>query len=241
MRIGILSDIHANLIALNTVLSDLRQQRLDHLVFLGDAAVFGPQPREVIATLRTINCRNVMGNTDDWLLHHEANEATDENARKLADIYYWCAEQLAPSDLEYLQSFHPTVEIAFDSAMTVLCFHGSPVSCRDVILSSTPDQELERMLSGYSATIMIGGHTHVPMLRYHGARTLINPGSVGLPILRQEDRVRHPPWANYAIVDWTEPNLHIEFRRVVLDVDKIIQTAFDSGMPHAEWWAKDWS
>ncbi|HZY42038.1 MAG TPA: metallophosphoesterase family protein, partial [Anaerolineae bacterium] len=165
MRIALLSDIHANLVALNTVLDDLDRERIDQLVFLGDAAVFGPQPREVLAVLRNLNCLSIMGNTDDWLLNQTPGNSTDEDSRHLADIYFWCAEQLSSADFEFVRTFKPTAEIVLSDNTTLLCFHGSPSSCRQAILPTTPDEEFQSMLSGQIATVMVGGHTHVQIFR----------------------------------------------------------------------------
>ena len=69
MHLVLLADIHANMVALRTVRDSLRQERYDRLVFLGDAAVFGPQPREALEALQSTGCTAVLGNTDEWLLH----------------------------------------------------------------------------------------------------------------------------------------------------------------------------
>ena len=64
MRIGLISDIHGNLFALEAVLAELARERLDDLVCLGDVAALGPEPVGVLARLRTAQCSVVMGNTD---------------------------------------------------------------------------------------------------------------------------------------------------------------------------------
>jgi hypothetical protein len=52
--------------------------------------------------------------------------------------------------------------------------------------------------------------------------------------------VRNPPWAEYAVID-AEPNhLHVDLRRVLYDVRPTLEAAKTSGMPHADWWVKDW-
>ena len=68
MRIGLIADIHGNLIALETVLAELAREPLDQMVCLGDVAALGPQPGEALARLRALGCPVVMGNTDAWLL-----------------------------------------------------------------------------------------------------------------------------------------------------------------------------
>lgn len=64
MRIGLIADIHGNLLALEAVLSALGRDGVDDLICLGDVASLGPQPAEVIARLRALGCPVLMGNTD---------------------------------------------------------------------------------------------------------------------------------------------------------------------------------
>jgi len=242
MRIAIISDIHGNAVALDAVLSELNRVHVDRIVCLGDVAATGPQPHEAVERLKVLNGPVVMGNADAWLLNPMLGAATDDITRRIEEIDLWCAGQLSAADLDYLRTFRPTVEMPLDSGATLLCFHGSPQSNTHVIVSTTPEDDLERMLSGFSASVMAGGHTHTPMLRRYQDVTVINPGSVGLAFerARHTDQERNPPWAEYALVNWENGYLSIELRRVPLDVAAVIRAALDSGMPHAEWWGGDW-
>jgi putative phosphoesterase len=241
MRIALVSDIHANWFALNSVLGRLRQERFDQLVFLGDAATFGPQPRQVIETLQGLKCLNILGNTDDWLLRQPPEEATDDEGGKLVDVYQWCAAQLADEHFEFIRTFQPTAEIALDASAALLCFHGTPASCRTGIFPTTSDEDIERLLAEHQARIMTGGHTHLRMLRPYREITFVNPGSVGLPFVKAHNRTYHPPWAEYAIIDWRADEFRVEFRQSAIDVGQMIQAARQSGMPHFEWWAEAWN
>jgi predicted phosphodiesterase len=241
MRIAIIADIHANLTALDAALADIEALRPDQVVCLGDVAALGPQPRQVVERLRALGCPVVMGNADAWLLDPPVEASADENTRRFEDIDRWCAAQLAPTDLAFLRAFAPTVELPLGDRATLLCFHGSPQSYDDIIVATTPDDELARMLGGCRATVLAGGHTHAQMLRRYQEMTVLNPGSVGLSFeYNSAGSARNPPWAEYAVVDWARGRLSVELRRVPFDAGALAQAAFDSGMPHAEWWARDW-
>ncbi len=229
MRVALISDLHGNLTALETVLEDVSRERPDRIVCLGDVAATGPQPRETVERLRELECPVVMGNADDELLR-PLSVAKVGDARKFAEIDRWCSEQLASEHLDFIRSFQPTLDVSFGPDNELLCFHGSPRSFDDVIVATTPGEELDRMISGYEATVMAGGHTHEPLLRRHGETTVANPGSVGL----------NPPVAEYAFVSLEEGRLNAEFRRLPLDVTEVRRVALDSEMPHAEWWAGFW-
>jgi putative phosphoesterase len=240
MNVALISDIHGNFVALNAVLAQLRHETLDQIVFLGDAVAFGPQPQEVLAALRDLNCRSVLGNTDEWLLDPQPETASDEATLRLLDQYAWCRAQLSTVDLAFMRTFAPTQTIELAEHTTALCFHGSPHSCRDVILATTPEDDLDRILGDVTASLLIGGHTHVQLLRQHRTATIINPGSIGLPALMRAGRRYHPARAEYAIVHWQAGGLGVEFRQVPLDRAEVLQAARNSGMPHVEWWCSEW-
>ncbi|HEU5347113.1 MAG TPA: metallophosphoesterase family protein [Ktedonobacterales bacterium] len=240
MRIGLIADIHGNLIALETVLAELERQPLDRLICLGDVAALGPQPGEVLARLRALQCPVVMGNTDAWLLNPLPATA-DEFDRA---IIGWCLEQLTDSDRAYVATFAPVVELALDDERTLLCFHGSPRSYDDVIVPTTPDDALDEMFANAGdmpAAILAGGHTHLQMMRRYGDAHLINVGSVGLAgVGAVVQRNRHVRWAEYAVVESDGDHLDISLRRTPLDVERMLESARASGMPEIEWWAGLW-
>jgi predicted phosphodiesterase len=241
MRIGLIADIHGNLVALDAVLADLERAQVDHVVCLGDVA-WGPQPRQTVERLRALSYPTIMGNADDELFHLPTETPMDEGARVTLDIARWCAAQLSPADLDYLRTFHPLLELPLGAEHTLLCFHGSPRSFHDIIRSTTAEDDLAGMLAGFSATVMAGGHTHEQMLRRYRETIIVNPGSVGLPVERgpAADQARNPPWAEYALVSQENGVLRIELRRVPVDIGAIVQAIRESGMPHAELYAQDW-
>jgi predicted phosphodiesterase len=247
MRIVLLSDIHGNLVSLEAVLADVARQGADQIVCLGDVASLGPQPGEVIARLRALDCLCVMGNHDLELL--DLDSALDNIdgppliVAVLVEWSAWCAGQLSKADLAYLRSFQPLIEIPLDAKATLLCFHGSPRSNADFVFITTPDAELDTLLAGHTATVMAGGHTHVQAaLRRYNDVTLVNAGSVGLPLERIpfQSIPRCMPWAEYAIVNWVEDTLSIELRRVPIDLDAVKQAALDNDMPRAALWIEQW-
>jgi putative phosphoesterase len=237
MRIAIISDIHGNSVALEAVLSDLQTEHIDHVVCLGDIATDGPQPREVIARLKALKSAVVMGNMDAWFQSPHPLGGSSRSAQRGNEIRSWGVSQLSPNDLDYLRTFQVTVEVSLDVATDLLCYHGSPLSNEEGISSTTPDEDLERMLSGCHAAVWAGGHTHTQMVRRHGGTTIFNPGSVGAP--SRKGQGRHSPWAEYGIIGWENSSLRIELRRVPVNVNLVKQAALSSGMPHGDWWIKE--
>src|SRR5436309_329819 len=106
MRIGLIADIHGNLVALEAVLAELARRDVDDLICLGDVAALGPQPVAAIERLRAIGCPVVMGNTDAWLI--DPGSIRDASAPTL-EITQWCAAQLSATDLADVRAFPRTI------------------------------------------------------------------------------------------------------------------------------------
>lgn len=238
MRIALISDLHGNYVALETVLADLAAQNVDQIVCLGDVAATGPQPHATVERLRALRCPVVMGNTDEWLLDPPA--ASDE-PDMIETIDHWCAAQLTAADRAFLGSFQPTIEIALAPNTTLLCVHGSPRSNIERIEATTSDEQLAAILAEETAHVIASGHTHVQMLRRYHDRLLINPGSVGLAFERTASgEIRNPPWAEYGLLSCHDDRLSVDLRRVPLDLRAVTQAALDSDMPFVQAWIADW-
>lgn len=243
MRIAFLADIHGNFVALETVLQEVEKEPVDQLICLGDVAALGPQPREVMDRLRQLNCPVVLGNTDAWLLAPPGSKTSESEI--LSEITNWCVEQLTSEDRSFLRTFSPTLEIPVGEGRSILCYHGSPRSFDDVIAATTPDAVVEQMLAGLNASVLVGGHTHIQMIRRYKDAHLINVGSIGLPGVNAgspelpDNRYVH--WAEYGILKIGPANLSIELRRTSLDMDAVLHAAMRSGMPHQEWWRQKWA
>jgi putative phosphoesterase len=239
MRIGLISDIHGNRLALDAVLAELEREEIDQIVCLGDVAV-GPQPGESLARIRELGCPVVMGNWDAAFLT-EMPPAQDELTSMLAEQGEWWATFLSPDDKEFMRSFQETLEVPLDDETTMLCFHGSPNSYDDWIFATTADDELGRMLAGFEAPVLAGGHTHLQLIRRYEKSIFVNPGSVGLPFREWWPRpVRIAPWAEYGILNCEDGRFGVDLRRTPFDVDALLELSSTSGMPHAEWWASCW-
>lgn len=239
MRIAIISDIHGNAIALDAVLSDLAGESIDQIVCLGDAIQGGPEPALVVARLRQLGCPVVMGNADDWLLtgvETGAEPFSEERRRQLDAVRDWSLTQLSDGDRAFIAAFQPTIELPLDGERRLVGFHGSPHSYDDIIVPSTAEDDVRRMLGGFEPHILAGGHTHVQQIRHLGRSFYFGCGSVGLAFRHDqpEDRFRADPWAEYALLSVAGGRTALEFRRVPFDVAKLIAVYRASGRPYTD-------
>jgi predicted phosphodiesterase len=241
MRVALLSDIHGNDVALESVLHDLGQYPADKIVCLGDAIQGGPQPAQVVARLRELGWPIVMGNADAWLMTgiETGNETTDADHKRVLDaVREWSLTQLSARDRHFIEGFRATVEIKLEAGGRLLCFHGSPESFDEIMLPETPQETLFKLLGKYEADALTGGHTHVQYLRRLGSdpRIFFNLGSVGLAYSHHQpdDQFRADAWAEYAVLTSEGKRLAVEFRRVPYDVRPLIEAYRTSGRPYAE-------
>jgi putative phosphoesterase len=207
MRILITSDVHGNWEALQTVLREPH----DSLIFLGDAVHFGPQPRECVRALRERATWSVRGN-------HDHGASSDIDCRAYGDWKAWddatvphTRLMLTSEDLAYLRS-RPLVQRATVGETTFCLVHAAMTEPLYHYLSpATPEDDLAQELGLAGADVLLVGHSHVPMTRHLRQRTIVNPGSVGLP--------RAGSGAQYAVWDDGE----ITLRSVPYDVAAVVQ------------------
>ncbi|HKD74120.1 MAG TPA: metallophosphoesterase family protein [Ktedonobacterales bacterium] len=247
MRIAVISDIHGNAVALESVLSDLQRDPVDRVVCLGDAIQGGPQPAEVVAQLRALACPVVMGNADAWLLSGIESGNEPVSAEQEA-VRQWSLSRLSEDDRAFITSFTPTVTVSLPGGRSLLAFHGSPVSFDDILLPETPQEEFARIYGPFAPAILTGGHTHLQHLRRLGETFYFNPGSVGVAYDRHQPDPDQPggvphldSWAEYAVLEVTEERTALTFRRVPYPAESIIQAALRSGRPFADRYVQEYS
>lgn len=240
MRIGVLSDVHGNFTALQAVLADLQREAIDLYLILGDLVLMGPQPAECLERLRALSpAVFILGNTDHRIYEPpDESEVENDKDRLIMSLIYWAQSKLTAEQVDFIRGFERTHELDLTSGR-LLAYHGAPNHIAGVIRADTPEQELERLFAGYDASYGIGGHTHLPMLRSWGQRTLINPGSVGAPFRLDEQHFR-PHRAEYGVLTDEDGRLDISLRRVPVDVEAMRRAARVSGMPDAQGWSAAW-
>jgi predicted phosphodiesterase len=238
MRIALISDTHGNYIALTAVLTDIESQQVDRIIFLGDAATIGSQPNETLDALQHLDCACIMGNHDAAVLDPK-RAAELQIAPTLQSSLEWCIQRMDADDLKFLRSFRPTLELSLNANLSMLCFHGSPLSNTDLILATTAPEVIDGFFAGQASAIWTGGHTHIQLLRRHGDKLIINPGSVGNAFHHAFAPGVVPqllPWAEYAIVSTDGEIVSANLRRVPFDTQKVLRHVQESSLPSKAWW-----
>lgn len=187
MKIAVISDIHGNMDAVEAVMEDIRIQGCEKIFCLGDYAMAGPEPSTTIdwfmSHAEDPKFEMIQGNTDLMLadysneIYQMLQEKAPVMAEALKDDYF----QTNPLQRSFLKDLPEQCLLDIEK-VKILLVHGSPRRNNEDILPDTPMREVERMLDGTEADVVLCGHTHIPCgFQTLGKKTVINVGSVGRP------------------------------------------------------------
>lgn len=239
LRLALVSDLHGNALALEQVFSRIASQGVDQIICLGDVATLGPEPERVIALLHASGAVCILGNHDEFMLRPEV-VASYTTIPVLVDAIDWCRAQLSAASLDFIRSFRADYELPLNEREALLAFHGTPSSNTTDLLATTDAGTVEQWVGASSGTVLVGGHTHLQMLRQHRGRSLVNPGSVGMPF--KEYAAGAPPevlpYAEYAIVDAEASSVTVSLQRVALDKVSLRDSVLAVDYPLAAFLAK---
>ena len=217
MRVLVISDIHSNLTALETVLDDVGN--FDAAICAGDIVGYGPKPEECVDVLRLKGFHCVAGNHDFAVANLETDWFNDE-AQVAIRIN---RSQLSLANLDWLDNLPTELKLSLGGTRFTV-FHGSPTQPLTSYIYPDNARALAcQFLRTTGADILILGHTHIPYkVETHG-KCMTNPGSVGQP--RDAD-----PRASYQIIETS--NKLIEHRRVTYNIDETADAIDSLGLPH---------
>lgn len=184
MRLAILSDIHANLPALDAVLSHVHAQTLDAVYCLGDLVGYAPFPNEVIERVQLENIPTVMGNYDDGVGFERdecgcAYREADEKKRGDQSLA-WTKAHVTAENKAFLRTLLPEIRLEADSKR-VLLVHGSPRKINEYLFEDRPIASFQRLAASSNADVIVYGHTHKPYTKRVDDVLFVNVGSVGKP------------------------------------------------------------
>lgn len=218
MRVAALYDIHGNLPALERVVEDVRDARVDQVVIGGDV-IPGPMPVEALERVRNLGLPThwLHGNGELAVLAQLSADSEGEVGywgttsgqrppQSVANILRWTARQLQPELRSELTRWPKTVRFDIDGLGTVLFCHGTPRSEVDVFTRRTTADKLLPLIEPLGVDVVVCGHTHMQFDRMVGRTRVVNAGSVGAPF--------GAPGAYWLLLGPT-----IELRRTAYDPD----------------------
>ncbi len=232
MLIGVFSDVHANVHAMDAVIRDMKEQGVRRMYYLGDIVGYGAFPKRCLQQLRDLDCVALLGNHDEAVAFEDYDMEFNPLAR--AGVRF-SREQLDEEEKAWLREL-PHVQRVRGAVLVHSCLY-LPEEWLYVL---GPEDALVHF-KRQRGRLCFCGHTHVPCvweqnedLHLHRmcggerkiekkSRYLVNVGSVGQPRDRQTE-------ACYVI--WNNRKNTIRFRRVPYEIEEACQSILDAGLPH---------
>lgn len=237
MRYALISDIHANLPALDAVLADVEMLGLSDAVYhLGDLVGYAPWPNEVVDRLKEAGVAGVAGNYDSTVAtnyKHCGCRYEDARQEELSHLSYgWTLEHASSATKAWLGALPFRIDLrplgGHLSGPTLTLVHGNQTLNTVYVTEDRSDDFLGKMggaIGARDGDVVAFGHTHKPWHRIVGGVHFVNTGSVGRP--------KDGDWrAGYVLVSMDGETVDVEFRRVEYDVERAAKAILESSLPH---------
>ncbi|MBI4521272.1 MAG: metallophosphoesterase family protein [Gemmatimonadetes bacterium] len=235
MRLALISDIHANLPALEAALASVRSEAPDAVYHLGDLVGYGPWPDEVVALLRAEGIAGVSGNYDSTVAldaEHCGCRYEDPLQERLSHASFeWTKQRVSAATRWLLGALPFRIDLrpagGHASGPRLVFVHGTPTLNTLYWTEDRPDSFFRKM-AGHAGLkdgdLIAYGHTHLPYVRRVDDVTYVNCGSVGKP--KDGD-----PRGSYAIVEHQPHAWSVRIVRFDYDVARAAQAVRDQGLP----------
>ena len=241
MRVALISDIHANLPALEAVLEEIDGRGdLDGVYHLGDLVGYAPWPDEVVERIEAAAITGVAGNYDSTVAtayKHCGCRYEDPRQEELSHrSFAWTCEQVSDATRRRLLRLPFRMDVREDgghrAGSSLVLVHGAPTVNTLYWTEDRPESFDRRMIAAArmrEGDVLAFGHTHLPFTREIDGVRLVNAGSVGRP--KDGD-----PRACYAIVSRDGAGTAVEHVRVEYDVERAASAILASDLPDELAW-----
>lgn len=238
MKYALISDIHANLPALEAVLADIASRPgIDATFHLGDLVGYAPWPDETVALLERTGIPGVAGNYDSTVAtnyKHCGCRYEDPLQEQLSHLsYQWTLQHVSTATKQFLGALPFRIDLlpngGHQTGPRVILVHGTPTINTLYWTEDRPNEFCLKMAHHAGAKagdVLAFGHTHLPWHREIEGVRFVNTGSVGRP--------KDKDWrAGYVVLDVGSANVGVEFVRVEYEVERIARAILESELPDA--------
>ncbi len=236
MRIALISDIHANLPALQAVLEHVDGGKINAIYHLGDLVGYAPWPNEAVALIRERGISGVGGNYDSTVATDHENcgcRYEDPRQEELSHVSYeWTREHCSARTKAFLATLPFRLDLrplgGHASGSKIVLVHGSP-TLNTLYWTEDRDDDFCRQMADRAGVgesdLMAFGHTHKPWHRVIDGIHFVNTGSVGRP--------KDGDWrAGYVILEVSEGSFAVSFERVEYDLESAMNGIRASELPN---------
>jgi phosphoesterase, MJ0936 family len=228
MKIGVLSDIHGNGVALRSVIDDMKKENISKVIILGDVVVKGPMATEVIEALREYDILAwVKGNTDKWF--EEITEDFVPKTKREEEIMSYlkyAREHMNLDDIAFINKLPEEASVKY-MGISILCVHGTPKSIVEAIDGSVPINDIKEIIKDVKEDIILCGHSHCSFIGDVNGKKIFNVGSIGNS-LDKDNR------ASYGILEFIDDNVNLINNKVAYPIEEIINQAKEKNFPNLD-------
>ena len=227
-RIAVITDIHANLPALEASLEAIEQIGVDEVVCGGDLVGYGPHPNEVCARIRELGIPTIYGNYD-YAIARDLDDCgcayVTQHDRELGQrSVAWTLEHTDQEAKEFMRELPFELHFPVGDQLVHLV-HGSPRKVNEYLFEDKPARLYERLAAAESDQVLAFGHTHKPWIHNYGGVLFVNCGSVGKP--KDGD-----PRAAFAILEADDHGpVRAVIQRVPYDAEAVAREVAAAGLP----------
>jgi len=226
LRIAVLTDVHANLPALEAALVSIRAEGTDAIFHTGDAIAIGPCPGECLdLLLNTPNIQFVMGNHETYFVHGLPTPQPAWMSDGEARHQEWTHSRLDPDLRPVLAEWPYMLEYDLEGVRTAFVHYGL-ASAQELqpVLKDPTAADLDRMFALQEAALIFYGHHH-PRSDGQGRARYVNPGSLGC---------HHEAIARYCVVEFHRGQYRVEHREVPYEDGELLKAFEERDVPERE-------
>lgn len=231
MRVAVLSDIHSNYYAFKACYEDAVKSGAESFIFLGDYVSDLSEPQRTMDLVYEIQSKYptvcLRGNREGYMLDCESGTSSFTRGSKSGSLLF-TYEHLRKKDLEFIRGLKiaDTIEI---EGVRIEIAHAAMDNDRYYFDGN--DGHTADIFPQMKCDCLLTGHSHKQYIKQNAEKTIINPGSVGIP----QDGTRNP---KYALLDVLGGTVSCQFREVPYDMTDAIHAQFVSGLAdYAKYWA----
>lgn len=226
-RVAVITDIHANLPALQAVLARIDELAVDATYCGGDLVGYGPHPNEVCAAIAERAIPTIYGNYD-YAIARDLEDCgcayISPHDRELGQQSIdWTLAHTDQSSKEFMRALPFDLRLDLGEH-AVRLVHGSPRKVNEYLFEDKPASLYERLAVAEDAHALVFGHTHKPWIHDFGGVRFVNCGSVGKP--KDGD-----PRAAFALLEATDEGVRASIERVAYDAAAVAREVAAAGLP----------
>jgi putative phosphoesterase len=226
-RVAVITDVHANLPALEATLASIDAEGIERIYCGGDLVGYGPRPNAVCELIEARSIPTIYGNYD-WAIARDEEDCrcayVTKHDRQIGQLSVdWTLANTSRRAKAFMHEL--PFDLRFELAnKRIRLVHGSPRRVNEYLFEDKPARTFERIAAAADCDVLVFGHTHQPWVHEYGGVLFVNCGSVGKP--KDGD-----PRCALAILGPVAGGVEVEIRRVEYPAETVAEEMRRAGLP----------